>query len=122
MGNRTDAGEGFAAKSHGGDSKKVFIAAQFAGGVGGEGQGEFGIGDAVSVVDDADQFEAAFFDFDGNLGGPGVEGIFNQFLDDGSGPLDHFASGDAIDQRGGEAFDGVARHGGIISGWGGKSF
>ena len=60
---------------------------------------------AAAVVDDADQAPAAGFHFDAHVGGAGVERIFQQFLDDGGGPLHHFAGRDLVGDLVGENAD-----------------
>ena len=105
MGHGADARQRLAAKAHGADAEEVFIAYELAGGVGGQGQGELGGGNARTVVDDAEEGAAAVFDLDGDVGCAGVEGVFDQLLDDGSGALDDLTGGDAIDQVGGELVD-----------------
>ena len=51
---------------------------------------------AVAVVDDADHALAAGFDFDADRSGTGVDGVFEQFFNDGGRALDDFARGDAV--------------------------
>ena len=63
-------------------------------------EGQFSHRNSEAVVDDPDQASAAVFDLDRDVGRAGIDGVFDQFLDDGSGPFDDFAGGDAIDQRG----------------------
>ena len=67
---------------------------------------------AVAVIDDADELAAAGFDFDADAGGAGVEGVFEQLLNDGCGALDHFAGGDLVGDLVGE--DADAAHGSIV--------
>ena len=50
----------------------------------------------MAVVDDANELAATGFDLDANAGGAGVEGVFEEFFDDGCGAFDHFASSDLI--------------------------
>jgi hypothetical protein len=76
----------------------------------GESQGQFLGRDAAAVVDDADQLAAAVFNLDDDVGGPGIEGVFDQFLDHRSGALDHLAGGDAVDQERGKLADGLSGH------------
>ena len=51
---------------------------------------------AVAVVGDADEFAAACFYFNANAGGPGVDGVFEELLDDGGRTFDDFACGDLV--------------------------
>ena len=54
-----------------------------------------------AIVDNPDQASAAVFDLDRDIGCAGVDGVFDEFLDDGCGAFDDFAGGDAVDQSGG---------------------
>ena len=64
---------------------------------------------AVAVVGDADELAAAAFDLDADARGAGVEGVFEEFLDDGGGAFDDFAGGDLVRHEVGE--DADAAHG-----------
>ena len=55
---------------------------QLAGGVAGERQRQVVGVDAAAVVDDADQFGAALLEVDVDAGGPGIDGVLEQLLDD----------------------------------------
>jgi hypothetical protein len=66
---------------------------------------------AGAIVGDADEAAAGGEDFDGDAGGLGVEGVFDQFLDDGSGAFDDFAGGDLVGDLFGEESDAVHRWG-----------
>ena len=80
---------------------------------------------AVPVIGDADQFLAALGQHDLDTGRPGIERVFDQFLNHARRPFDHFAGGDAVGQSFGETAD---RHdsqriaGGDIGFKGGTSF
>jgi hypothetical protein len=63
---------------------------------------------ATAVIADADQPHAALFQVDINPRGAGVQRVLDQFLDHGRGPLDHFASGDLVDQDLGKLADAHA--------------
>ena len=56
-----------------------------------------------AVIGDADQAASAGLDFDGDARGLGIEGIFDQFLDDAGGAFDHFAGGDLVGDVFGQA-------------------
>ena len=60
-----------------------------------------------AVVGHANQAATAGLDFDGHARGPGVEGIFDQFLDDAGGAFDHFAGGDLVGHLLGQKSDAV---------------
>ena len=55
--------------------------------------------DAVTVVHDPDQFGPTLFEIDVDARCAGVDGVFQQFLDDAGGPLDDLAGGDLGDDR-----------------------
>ncbi len=56
--------------------------------------------DTVAVVGDPDEFDAALFEFDGDAGRPCVDGVVDEFLDDGGGAFDDLARRDLVgDQR-----------------------
>ncbi len=69
---------------------------------------------AVAVVGDADELAAAGFDLDADAGGSGVEGVFEEFFDDGGGALDDLAGGDLVRHEVGE--DADAAHDSIVRG------
>ena len=94
-----DGGDGrqrLAAEAERGDGEQVLDVAQLAGGVALEGQQGVVAQHAAAVVGDADQAAAAGFDLDAQLGGAGVERIFEQLLDHRSGALHHFTGGDLV--------------------------
>ena len=62
-----------------------------------EGEGQVFGDDAAAVVHDADEFSAAGFKVDVDAGGAGIDRVFQQFLDDGRGPLDDLAGGNLRD-------------------------
>ncbi len=55
--------------------------------------------DARSIVGYLDQAMSPILDLNIDGGGAGIQGIFYQFLDNGSGPLYHFTGGDLGGQR-----------------------
>jgi hypothetical protein len=56
----------------------------------------------------------AVFDGDGEAGSVGVEGVFEEFLDDGGGAFDDLAGGDFVNEGVGEDLDFLAHEGIII--------
>ena len=80
----------------------------------GEGERKFIDGNSAAVVNDADERSPAVLQFDGDVGRSGVDGVFNDLLDDGSRPFDDFAGGDAIDQGGGKPMNWASNHEAII--------
>ena len=55
---------------------------------------------AATIVYHTNELASAVFDSDVNAMRTGVQRIFDQFLDCGARPLDHFASGDTVDENG----------------------
>ena len=53
----------------------------------------------VSVILDEDSLATTVFELDADRRGACVDGVVEEFLDHGSRPLDHFASGDLVDER-----------------------
>jgi hypothetical protein len=67
--------------------------------------------DAASVVRDPHIGGTAPADLHRDGGGTGIDGVFHQLLDDGTGTLHHLAGGDHVGQLGGQLFDfGHAQH------------
>jgi hypothetical protein len=52
----------------------------------------------MTVIGDADEIHAAAGRGNGDAARAGIDGVLDQFLDDAGGALDHFASGNAVDQ------------------------
>ena len=63
--------------------------------------------DPVAVITHPDQALAPILDINFNPGRGRIQTIFKQFLEDGSGPLHDFASGDLVDKTG---FQGMNAH------------
>ena len=59
----------------------------------------------LAVVLDADLFLAAELDVDGHARRAGVDGVFDELLDDGGGTLDDFAGGDLVGEIDGQPMD-----------------
>lgn len=55
---------------------------------------------ARTVVGDPDQRRAAVDGYDFDAGGAGIDGIFDQFLDDACRTLDYLSRGNAVDGLG----------------------
>ena len=102
---RSDGRQRLAAKAQRGDREQILHVAQFAGGVALEGQQRVVAQHAAAVVHDADQPAAAGFHLDAQIGRAGVERVFEQFLDDRSGPFHHLAGGDLVGDLVGENAD-----------------
>ena len=89
-------GQGFAPKALGAYGKEVFGLAYFGSGVAFEGEAGICFGHAAAVVNDLDEAAACFFDDELDVIGAGIYGIFQEFFDDGGGPLDDFAGGNLV--------------------------
>ena len=94
-----------------GDGQQVFHVGKFAGGVALEGQQRVVAHHAHAVVGEANQAPAAGLDIQAKFGGPGVERVFEQLLDDAGGALDHFSGGDFIGDVVGENADAAHAEG-----------
>ncbi len=110
---RGDARDGFAAKPERGDAVQVLGLGDFAGSVSFEGEERVIAAHAETVVGDIDEGASAVFDGDCNPSGFGVEGVLDQFLHNGGGPLDHLAGGDLVGDLLGKETNPV--HGRIIA-------
>ena len=60
---------------------------------------------AAAVIGDADEGHAAALDLHGDAGSARVDGVFHQFLHNGTGALHHFAGGDEVSHMGGKLKD-----------------
>ena len=96
FGDGGDAGDGFAAEAESDDIEDVVVIIYLAGGVGLDAQQRVVLIHAAAVVGDGDGLEPGLFDADGDLVGAGVDGVFDELLDDGGGAFDDLAGGDLI--------------------------
>ena len=71
----------------------------------GQCQGQLVAGNAATIVGDANELDAAFFQMHLNGLAAGIEAVFQQFLEHRGGAFDHFAGGNLADQEVGEAGD-----------------
>ena len=102
-----DAGQGLAAKPHGGNRRQILGLLNFARRMAFEAEQRVVAAHAGAVVGHADEAAPTGLDFDGNARGPGVERVFNQLLHDTGRALNHFAGGDLIGDLLGEQADAV---------------
>ena len=98
---RTDGGQGLAAKAHGMDVQKIVLPVlthgQFGGGVPlDRGFEPFGVHARAVILDD-DAGQPAALDADVDALRACIERVLHQLLDGAGGALDHFAGGDAVD-------------------------
>ena len=77
---------------------QVIERGNFAGGVARQRETDFSGIDAAAVIANLDQPAAAPLEFHFDAPSAGIECIFNQFFHHGSGPLDHLAGSDLIDE------------------------
>jgi len=66
--------------------------------------------DAGAVVGDPDGLRTALFQYNPDIGRPGVNGVFQQFLDDGSRPLYDFSGGNLIGDVFGQNNDALGQY------------
>jgi len=64
---------------------------------------------AAAVVADTDETASAILDLDAEVGGAGVEGVFEELFDGGRGTFDYFTGSDLVGNDVGE--DANATHG-----------
>src|SRR5579885_1194737 len=55
--------------------------------------------DATAVIYNSDEIDTTLLDLDIDATAAGVNGVFQQLLDDTCGPLDDFSSGDFVDYQ-----------------------
>lgn len=94
-----DTGEGFSPESQMMDGEKTVKVHQFACRMSLEAEQGIFSGHARSVIRDLDEGGAAPGDFYGDGACPGIEAVFHEFLDDGSGTFHDFSSGDLARQN-----------------------
>ena len=107
-----DAGQGFAPEPQGSDGFQVGGGGQLAGSVVAEGQFQLVGSDTATVVGNADFGDAALAYRHSDAGCPGVQRVFDQFLDYRGRPLHHLAGGDLSGDVGRQLVDG---HGGLVA-------
>ena len=102
--NTADGGNGcksFAPEAHGGNGRQILGSAELGGGVAEKGRPGILGSHAAAVVGNPEEGHAPVPDFQCDLGGPGVHGIFQQLLGHGGRPLHHLTGGDEVgDMRG----------------------
>ena len=110
--NGGDGGERFAPEAHRGDGIEILQFAQLAGRMALDGQQGVVAVHAGAVVPDADQAATAIHHVDLDARGAGIDRIFDQLLEHGSGALHDLARGDLVDHRVGQHANGIgAVHG-----------
>jgi hypothetical protein len=93
---RADGSQRLAAKPQGGDVHQIVVG-ELGGGMALDGQFQVVGRHAGAVVDHPDEVAPAAGKVDGDAPGTGIDGVFQQLLDDARGPLDDLAGGDAVD-------------------------
>ena len=106
-----DRRQRFTTETQAHDPLKVFQLANLAGGVPRKSQRQVIGGDAAAVVAHPQQLDSSLFDIDVDTLGPGIQAVFQQFLDHRCRALDHFPSGNLVRQTRAEQLDtcGVQR-------------
>ena len=95
---RGDAGERFAAKSERGDRLEIDRAGDLGGGMACHREIQIVAFDAIAIVGNAYELDAAACEIDIDLAGPCVDGVLQQLLQRGRRPFDHLAGGNLVDQ------------------------
>ena len=95
---RGDRGQRFAPKTQRGNVFQIVQRSNFGCRMTRQGQRHLLRCDAASIVSDSDALDAALFQPYGDVGGTGVERVFEQLFDHGRGTFHHFAGGDLGDQ------------------------
>lgn len=54
--------------------------------------------DTITIIADLNQPKPTLFNINADMGGVGIDGVFDQFFDNGCRACDHLASGDLIDE------------------------
>ena len=107
LGHQLDAADGsnggqrFATKTHGTDGSQIFFRTELGSGVTLEGGTGILGRHTAAIVGDPQESHAAVPDFNGDLGGTGVHGVFQQFLHHRGRPLHHLTGGNQISNMGG---------------------
>ena len=96
LGHSGNGGQGLAPETHGADAEKIFNAADLGGGVAFKTKAGIGFTHAATVVYYLHQFFAGVFEDQLYFGGPGIDGVFQQFFHGGGRSLDHFTSRDLV--------------------------
>ena len=97
-GDRADARQRFAAEPEGGQAVEVLERGKLRRRVPADRQGQIRGGDAAAVVDDLDQLDSATLNRDPDPGGTGIDGVFDQLLDDRNRAFDDLSGGDLADR------------------------
>ncbi len=105
LGHRADRGQGLAAESQRANAQQVFIV-ELGSRVTFDRQREIRAGHAATIVGDGDFSPAAAVGEDLDPARTGVDGVFDQLLDDARRTLHHLARGDAVDDLFGQLSDG----------------
>ena len=93
---RGDGRQRLPAKTQRGDREQILDVAQLAGGVAFEGQQRIVAQHAAPIVHNADQPPPPGFHLHAQIRRPGIQRVFQQFLDHRRGPFHHFARGDLV--------------------------
>ena len=102
-----DGGESLAAETLRGDAEQVVGVAQLRSGVPLEAETRVIERHALAVVDDLDEGAPGILDHELDLGGAGVDGVLQQLLDHGGGPLHYLAGRNLVRHRIGQQSDDV---------------
>ena len=91
-----DGGQRLTPEAQRADGFQIVLGTQLTGGVAQKGGGQLLGRHAAAVVGDPDEGHAAVIDLHRHLLGPGVDGVFHQFLGHAGRTLHHLAGGDQV--------------------------
>ncbi len=96
LGHRSHRGQRLAAEAQGGDAVQVAFLMHLAGGVTQEGRRHIFAGNTTAIIRNTHIGHAAVTDLHCDMARTGINGIFQQFLDDRGGPLNHLAGSNQL--------------------------
>ena len=105
--NAGDARQRLAAETHRGNGRQILRPLDFARGMAFQRKQRVIAAHARAVIGHAHQASPARPNFDRDFLRPGIEGVFDQFLDHARRPLHHFAGGDLVGDLLGKQLDAV---------------
>ncbi len=99
LGDTANRGQRLATEAERTDGEQIVGTGELAGGVTGEGKRQVVGRDAAAIIDDANRLDAALLDFHVDPRSAGIDGIFEQLLDDAGGAFDDLARRDFVDDQ-----------------------
>ena len=114
VGNGGDGGQCLTTEALGGDVEQIVGAPQLGGGVPLEAEPCILERHSLAVVDNLYQSPAGILDDELDVGGTGIDGVFQEFLDDRGRALHHLTGGNLVGHGIGQKFDDIHRSGGWL--------